>query len=1147
MWGISCESSESPIQCNTQILFLHIRRTLAFNGKLLMENHLLNTAPRRLLMPSTLDSRWTRDELLLITEKWLDIDGDRERLQSAASLLETEFAKLAGSRSGVDVRRRPGVRILRLMRTMSNITGTGRYEEGTRRWYANFFRREFYGDEAALRNEVLDLRARTITGGIVTPPPVSKRRVTGAGPSGRSFSLAVPRMILLGDTYRRDVNPDQHFVGHILKALVLRGKHVVPGPSLIEGINNAGFAESLEKDDSGRSIRTYARILLGLLEAVDTGVLDLSAPEWRVAIESDRDPLTVAYASAAYRMISQFCGLYGIDFEAELTVEVICRAGGAPSMMASLATGVVHVERLEDVDAVIQATDVKIRAYTRDVPRFQPFEGRTQYLDPWNSWPSPRPIKRSDRTPEHLRYFLREVFGFRDFRDEQYPILERALLRKDVVGLLPTGGGKSLTFQLAGLLSSGTTVVISPLIALINDQIDNLSLKGIDVAVGLHSSRGAGRSFSRETRFLYMAPERLHIPSFREQLQKWLETGVVSQIVIDEAHCVSEWGHDFRTSYLSAVTILRRLIGDDEKLVPVVALTGTASNSVLIDIQRELEISYDDDEAIVSSSSFHRPNLHFIPIHIDMTNKREGLGEAVTTIARKTGRTPAQMFADPEFGGLVFCTYASGPFGTVDIRSHLIDTHSASGHLIKFYSGKNPSGSGLTAAKWEQHKFEVQRQFKGNDVAALVTTKSFGMGIDKPNIRYTVHYGIPPSLEALAQEAGRAGRDGKDSYCAVVFSDETTAEANQIFSATTSESRARELIREVRQKDYGDASRYFRYLMGRTYPGVEKEVETSLQLLQEIRNKVMGLKAKDFPVQVDVGDQDDKAVFRMIVLGVADDYLTSGFGSKARISVRVVQKPDFAFMKDQLLGYVQRYDSAERADAISRSITESRSAATNDSNLVRALIEFSYQVIEGARRQAIGNTLDVMRRSGKSGVKLSAELSQYLDHNVFTSKLARISMEINPASWWEVLDQIDSQSMGVRLSASARRELENNPYHPGLHLMASVGETYRSEPDLTLVAEHLTAALINAESKYAMSSSEMGSIFEEAYTRLRSRLGGTLMSVLQVLLDQNFCKVLLLAEPLAKTKNERTYVETAALRLINERVGRIMELEGLLA
>jgi hypothetical protein len=335
--------------------------------------------------------------------------------------------------------------------------------------------------------------------------------------------------------------------------------------------------------------------------------------------------------------------------------------------------------------------------------------------------------------------------------------------------------------------------------------------------------------------------------------------------------------------------------------------------------------------------------------------------------------------------------------------------------------------------------------------------------------------------------------------------------------------------------------------MSRTYPGVEKEVESSLQLLRLIREELKGSRARDFPVQVDVGPQDDKAVFRMIVLGVIDDYLSSGFGNRSRTTVHVVRKPDFDTMKEHLLAYVQRYDSPQRAEVVSRSIHESRSVQANDENLVQELIEFSYQVIEAARRQAIGNTLDVMRRSGKSGVKLSAELSQYFDHNVFTSKLAKISMEISPSSWWAVLDEINSPSMGVRLSASARRELENNPYHPGLHVLASIGETYRSDPDMTLVGEHLTAALTNGESKYGMSRFELAHTFEETYKRLRMRLGGSLVSVFQVLLDRDFCKVLLMGELMAKTKNERMCVETAALRLINEQVDTIMVMEGLSA
>lgn len=495
----------------------------------------------------------------------------------------------------------------------------------------------------------------------------------------------------------------------------------------------------------------------------------------------------------------------------------------------------------------------------------------------------------------------------------------------------------------------------------------------------------------------------------------------------------------------------------------------------------------------------------------------------------------------------MFCTYAGGPFGTVEMRKHLIDQHQAPENRVQFFAGKNPAKSGLTSGQWSQHKYEVQRQFKMNELSALVTTKSFGMGIDKPNIRYTIHYGVPPSLEALAQEAGRAGRDGRDSYCAVVFSDETVTQANEMFSSATTEQQARQLMKEVGSKNLADASRYFRYLMSRTYPGVEKEVEASVAILQDIRDQLSGPSNVTYPIQLEVATRDDKAIFRMIVLGVIDDYLTTGFGTKRKFLVSVASLPDFATMKKRLVTYVERYDSHQRAASVGRSLRKRGSVSESDETLIRQLISFSYEVIEASRRQAIGNTLDVMRRAGTSGEILSRELAEYLDHNVFTAKLAKISMEMDPSAWWDLLNEIDSVSTGVRLSASARRELENSPYHPGLHAVAAIGETYRTDPEMSLVAEHLTAAALNGQSKYGMISSEVEEMVFTILIHLQERCGGSIEPVLEALYDGQFWDTLLIAESVMETAAERIWVEIAALKSVNEIATSILQSEGLSA
>lgn len=387
--------------------------------------------------------------------------------------------------------------------------------------------------------------------------------------------------------------------------------------------------------------------------------------------------------------------------------------------------------------------------------------------------------KDSLRMQDACKFFMHRFWGFESFRPKQFDILRRALLKKNVIGILPTGIGKSLCFQLPAFLSQGTAIVISPLRSLMDDQIDNLKKKGFDHGGYIDAIHGRlspklrdavlRRFAAGQLKILYIAPERFRMRSFTDQLQKLLAHQGVSYLVIDEAHCISEWGHDFRASYLQLRLKCRR-IGDP----PIIALTATASQDVRKDICKLLEI-VDDEDHVITSTTLSRPEISMEVILADRNERKEAVLNALLSSKRQDGVRPIhdvigynsrdEMLKDNS--GLVFCAYgkktynhAGQPSKTAPFSAeHVSYFLSSQGHSTKYYFAKLP----------DDRQSDIQRNFKEDQFPILVSTKGFGMGIDKPNIDFVVHFVAPGSLEGLYQEGGRAGRDKKHAHNVLVY------------------------------------------------------------------------------------------------------------------------------------------------------------------------------------------------------------------------------------------------------------------------------------------------------------------------------------------------------------------------------------------
>ena len=362
---------------------------------------------------------------------------------------------------------------------------------------------------------------------------------------------------------------------------------------------------------------------------------------------------------------------------------------------------------------------------------------------------------------------LKDSFGYSTFRPYQEEIVAAALAGRDVLALLPTGGGKSLCFQLPAVLGQGLTLVISPLIALMKDQVDALQANGVE-ATFLNSSlesedararfRGLWRN---QYRLLYVAPERLFQASFLQSLTEW----GVNRVAIDEAHCISEWGHDFRPEYRRLVELRERFPG-----LPFMALTATATERVRKDIITQLRLK----DPFVCIGSFNRANLTYRVIP-----KSKPADQVRRLIAAHRGGA-----------GIVYCASRRA---AESVAESLRDVNIPA----------RPYHAGLS----DHDRSKNQEAFVRDRLQVICATVAFGMGIDKPNVRFVIHHDLPKNVEGYYQETGRAGRDGLASECVLLFSPSDVAKQLGFIEEITDDIEKRVAKAQLRRMiDYGETT-----------------------------------------------------------------------------------------------------------------------------------------------------------------------------------------------------------------------------------------------------------------------------------------------------------------------------------------------------
>lgn len=673
-----------------------------------------------------------------------------------------------------------------------------------------------------------------------------------------------------------------------------------------------------------------------------------------------------------------------------------------------------------------------------------------------------------------------DVYSYPSLRPGQLSAILQVLRGRDSVVLLPTGSGKSLIYQLTGVLRPGLCLIVDPIQALIDDQDRRFRDVGIDRVVAIHSGRTRDPSARTEmlgtiargdALFALVTPERLQNTGFRNSLANAAYETTINLAVVDEAHCVSEWGHDFRPAFLRLGASLRRFGRNRwDEPPPILALTGTASPRVLSDTLSALDIDRRLPGALQHPESFDRPNLRF-HIHAGSpSEKRTLLRDALRTTIPEVLGIPA---VGHDSSGIIFLPNVDGSKGLAEARDALLHkdvlADSIGKEHIGFFAGRVPSqGSGRDKVplypkdEWIRTKREFATAFIRGNLPLLVATKAFGMGIDKPDIRFTIHLGYPSSIEAFAQEAGRAGRDGATSCCVIVGllpEDHLVDERLQDPQRRPPKGRGGKTL--WRDDDWGSQE----YFLFNSYPGVEDETAQVIALYRELRRLgAKSLSELDVPPQIrlvdgrplttgykEVADSDSsgdlsvqRLLHRLFDVGVVDDIEYSA-GGNLRVLFADFEVVDAATgranVDTALLQFLARNDPGRLRAHRQRIETAPPDLDTRVEHHIRVAVKAVYDVIFRARL----NALEAMHRLVKEAPTedvIRRRIAAYLGRGPMADALEHLTRDPLRLDIRDAIRRFTASppSDEYEWAGAAERLREDFPKHPIVLLISALGE-----------------------------------------------------------------------------------------------------------
>ncbi|MCM1141947.1 MAG: DEAD/DEAH box helicase [Muribaculum sp.] len=792
----------------------------------------------------------------------------------------------------------------------------------------------------------------------------------------------------------------------------------------------------------------------------------------------------------------------------------------------------------------------------------------------------------------HLRYFVQMLFRKQDFREGQLPIISRALQLKSVIGLLPTGGGKSLTYQVSAMLQPGIAIVVDPLVSLMKDQYDGLKKCGIDICTYINSTVTDKAAREREMKeskklFVLMSPERLAIYRFRESLRAMKDNHVYfSYGVIDEVHCVSEWGHDFRFAYLHLgrnmyqYVLPKQTENPELNHITMIGLTATASFDVLADVERELsgDSAFPlDPQSTVRYENTNRLELQYRVIPVDDPEAHSkwdiyaAKSKAVADVVRnifyssmeellkpKNIATIKQRFLDREnidpqsdYGrritdfdlstgidrnwfsrednpssAIVFCPHRIGSIGVNDSSNNPGIARQVEDGLGVAKVSRYCGGDVLTA----------QDEFIQGDTNIMVATKAFGMGIDKPNVRFTLNINHSGSLEAYVQEAGRAGRDRKMALSVILYNDrvfneqdpntrlfepvpvdygvhkffydgnfigpnfekwvmyylmtQQVASLNEVDEISRTNKSVSGFLSRMNNAEIGESIvAYISY----KYPSKDSQtldgllMKAGLRPIGDNHNKLEDKKQRYYEALM-------KAIYRMCCIGLIEDYTQDYIREEFRLVTRKLAPGSYF---KNLQTFLERYFSEERA-ATEIEKAKLYKGATEMQQCLGYLTDFIYGSIATKRKRAIQDIDSFCKRainSTESWLKVNEDLKDDI-YFYFNSKYARPEFEApNGESFSLVKDTDEGKRFDFDHIYKYMRVIDDDLIAPGgtpkdnvKHLLGAVRLVRRSLTDKNPTLDFLNVFCLfylKADVEGTPSGEELERSYKHAYSDLK--------------------------------------------------------------
>jgi ATP-dependent DNA helicase RecQ len=661
-----------------------------------------------------------------------------------------------------------------------------------------------------------------------------------------------------------------------------------PNGLTLQDYRNA-YSNAVSTADPALRLTAALRWQLLILELIERGDIRLGQMARVALCNRDGIPFVQAATEDLAEMLAHLLVLMGVPgHELKLNVEEVPELSGVQTDETLLIDFSI-LQRFDDSYQVNPDT-VYARTHYFDFYRHLPQKNATSmesvvlvdydFFQMSCAEPIRYQLDLSPNSPQRqsLRFFLGNLFlpfvNDVDFREGQIGIIGSALSRAGTIGLLPTGAGKSICYQLSAVLQPAISFVVCPIKSLMYDQKADLDTIGFtrsnfitgdltpDQKVRIQNDFGRGKYF-----FVFISPERFQTHAFRSEMSAIGLDRTFAYAVIDEAHCLSEWGHDFRTSYLNLANTIEKLAPD----ASYIGLTATASVNVLKDIQSEFNIP---DENVRTPLDYTRKELVFHVVD-DKGRKTDALLKIVGEMEAKwnptTGPEPASK------AGIVFTPTVNGAKGCYELAGRLASSLKQD---VRYFSGSAPKGS-LQGDAFDAYKHQVQKDFKANRYRLLTATKAFGMGVNKGNIAYTVHCGIPGSMEALYQEAGRAGRDKQQfqdnpADCFVMLTRESnTALLDKIWDSATTVAELKESAKRL-SRDSDVNTNMFLLTSGLdTINDDYKLLDTIYQhLLQNSDASTIVATASQFRADK---PKFEKAIYRLFQLGIVSDWIVEDF------------------------------------------------------------------------------------------------------------------------------------------------------------------------------------------------------------------------------------------------------------------------------